>query len=126
MRSVPSRVDLLKRAVSRLVTDHRFFASALFDWSDGDIDFTRIAGVLGSDQASIIKLALCFRPRCEPSHFRDDIARIAVSIGVDAGRLTEFLREADALAAFRRPAEQGLLAAARDFIGRDEDGTGEK
>jgi hypothetical protein len=86
------------------------------------MDLARVAAVLKCDAASVTRLALCFRPRPEPAAFRSDVACLATSTGVDEARLTSFLREAQSLAAFRKPAAEGrMLAAARDQMPRDED-----
>lgn len=118
MAPMPSKADLLERAAARVATDRRFLASLLADWTGGDLDIARLAHELHCDASGITRLALCFRPRQDPAGFRVDVARIAASVGVSAARLTDFLREAEALAAFRRPAplDGALLAAARDRI----------
>lgn len=123
MTPTPSKADLLERAAARVALDRRFLASLMADWTGGDLDFARLAYELRCDPGCVTRLALCFRPRQDPAGFRADVARIAASVSISEACLTAFLREAEALAAFRKPASAGgaLLAAARDRVEREPD-----
>jgi hypothetical protein len=120
----PSNIEMLERAAGRLATDDRFLSSLLAGGPAGRLNIDQLARELNCSPETIVRLALCFRPRQSPTDFQADVGRIATSLGMSEERLTVFLREAEVLAAFRRPpaADQGMLAAARDRISTEEDG----
>jgi hypothetical protein len=121
----PSRDQLLKRAALRIAGDDRYVASAFREWSNGPPDLERLATSLECDHGQVVQVALCRRPRHDPPGFRADVARIAEVTGVSGDLLASFLREAEALAAFRSSSAQPTLAAARDVIAKDDSETAE-
>ncbi|HVC33995.1 MAG TPA: hypothetical protein VNL16_10840 [Chloroflexota bacterium] len=108
-------------ALARRVQDDPFFlASALKGYARSEgLDERGLAAALSCPIETLVKLALCRRPRPAPPVFREDVDRIATRFGVRADALAEIVRHADALAGMRRgdADERGLLMAARD---RDE------
>jgi hypothetical protein len=76
---------------------------------------------LGCSAGTLTDLALCLRPRDQ--HWVKDATEVADALAVNADRLIDFLRAAEAIQSFgdAHPAEafqEGGLLAARD---RDED-----
>lgn len=98
----------------RVRDDEYFLASAFAVYQTTEqLDAAGLAAALACEPDILGPLALCRRPR-EP-HFQRDIDLIVERFALDAGALTEILRRADAIDAFRRPAvEQSFTAAARD------------
>lgn len=105
----------LQRALERLSYDAGFVASAYRDWSGEQVDLSRIAKKLTTDLDTIIQVGLCRRPWASSPSFASDVTKIAIYGRLCSDAFMEFLREAEALRAFRMGSSgDGLLAAARD------------
>lgn len=113
---------LLRRAAERAVERRFFLGSALLPYARAEgLDDAGLAGRLGCAPDALPALLLCRRPDRKGGQFRMDVERIADRFGLDAARLAQVIRLADALEAFAATASDapgGLLAAARD---RDDD-----
>ena len=118
----PSKEALLERAAARIADDEVFLASALRDWSGGQLDLDAVATFLGCTREAVVRLALCRRPHAAATTFRADVTKVAVHAGVDEARLLGLLREAASIAAFRKSDGSQVLAAARDDRGPRKDG----
>ena len=109
---------ILRRAAERASRDPFYLASALLAYARAErLDDTQLAAHLECDVAHLPTLLLCRRPTGEGAVFRRDVETIAERFALDAVRLAQALRRADALGAFDRveaDRKSGLLAAARD------------
>lgn len=109
--------------VRRVEGDPFFLASAMNEYAHSEnLDDSRLAALLGCSVDTLSSVALCRRPRPEPSVFRHDVNRIAERFNVRADALAEIVRRADVLMEMQRiaPTERGLLMAARDAEQNDE------
>lgn len=105
----------LRRAVYRLGSDENYIASAYQDWAGSDLDLSKVADRLAAPMDAVIEAGLCRRPWSSRPSFADDVAKIAAHAGLEFDILMAFLREAEALKAFRAGnLKDSLLAAARD------------
>ena len=109
---------LLRRAAERASEDPFYLASALLAYARAErLDDTQLAAHLECDVARLPTLLLCRRPTGEGAVFRRDMEIIAETFALNAMRLLQAIRRADALAAIERAESErtdGLLAAARD------------
>lgn len=109
---------LLRRAAERAGERPFFLAAALLPYARAEgLDDAGLADRLGCAPGDLATLLLCRRPSNEGGRFRMDVERIAERFGLDAPRLAEVVRLADALVAFGEVAADtpsGFLAAARD------------
>ena len=123
MTSIPTRETLLERAALRAADDPWMLASALCVVStDGSLlDLDAVSAALSCDRERVVALALCRRPNPDSPSFRDDVASIATTNHIDPVRLLNLLREAEALAAFRKASGRQVLAAARDAQPTDKE-----
>ena len=113
--------ELLRHAARRARGRPFFLASALADYQAWHgLDDRALSAHLGCRSDVLPKLALCRRPSGEGADFRAAVERVAAYAGVDALRLAQLLREADAWAALHSapsvadPEAPGFLLAARD------------
>ncbi|MGX9118987.1 hypothetical protein ACWTU6_20320 [Mesorhizobium sp. BHbsci] len=114
----------LRRAVDRLQHDDDYIASAYQDWAGSRVDLTVIAEKLVATVDAVIQAGLCRRPWSSKPSFMSDVAKIASHSGLEFDTLLAFLREAEALRAFRAGlSTNGLLAAARDRKQEDVPGS---
>lgn len=112
---VPSKATLLSAAAKR-VSDNPLFMGSLIWSNHGTFNLPGIAAELGADEASVVALALCRRPRTSPEYFAKDVRAIAAYSGISEERIAAIVRRADALAALRSDGAELLMAAARDKI----------
>jgi hypothetical protein len=116
--------DLLRRAAERAARRPFYLASALLAYGRAErLDDAGLAAHLGCDPAGLPPLLLCRRPLGEGAVFRADVEAIARRFALDAGRLRDVIRAADALASMQAAAadaDGGLLAAARDRESPDD------
>jgi hypothetical protein len=116
--------NLLRRAAERAARRPFYLASALLAYARAErLDEDGLASHLGCDPASLPLLLLCRRPLGEGAVFRADVEAIARRFALDAGRLRDVIRAADALASIQEGAtgdSGGLLAAARDRESPDD------
>ncbi|MBV8593225.1 MAG: hypothetical protein JOZ27_02870 [Caulobacteraceae bacterium] len=116
-------IEGLRRAADRLRWDSDYLASAYQDWAGDNYDLNNLAQRLVATVDSVVDAALCRRPYSSGINFSDNVAKIARHAGLDFDVLLAFLREAEALRAFRvAPAKGGLLAAARDRANQEPPG----
>jgi hypothetical protein len=131
---------LTRRAAERAAERPTFMAWVLARYRDAEgVDDDQLAHFLGITREALDQLALCGRPRQDL--FKEDVAAIAERFGADPHRLTNLIRQVDALGAFARaPAagSLGVMAAARgraaeesasydtETDGEQADGTGDK
>jgi len=108
----PDSATLLQRAAARVSRDDAFVAAAFRQWCGDELDLEAIARELACDRSAAVLAAFCRKPRLD--RFRNDVSAIAQSCRVDSNRLSELLRQAASIAAFRAGAGHQLLAAARD------------
>jgi hypothetical protein len=105
----------LTRAAQRAAKSHTLIAGLLARWEQ--VFSEAPATVLDADPSCVTFLALCKRPTLE--NWAADVADVATACGIDADRLSSFLREAtvfDKLAS-APPIDSsvdGRLLAARD------------
>jgi hypothetical protein len=113
--------DLLRRAAERAAQRPFYLASVLLAYARAErLDDAGLASRLGCDPASLPHLLLCRRPTGEGIVFRADVEAIARRFTLDARRLRDVIRAADALVSLQAAAPDktgGLLAAARDRNG---------
>ena len=121
--------DAIAHLARRAEDDSFFLAFALrcYARSEG-IDDAQLAQMLGCPIHALPMLALCRRPRSDPSGFSEDVDVIACRFQIDAATLAEIVRRADALAAMSDApmTEAGFLMAARDRESDQDDGTSSK
>jgi hypothetical protein len=107
--------ELLARAASRVSSDPIFMASALQVYGGGRLEFGELAAALNTDKPTIVRLALCKRPRAHADQFVSDVKAIANACGIGSDKIAEVVRRADALGALRN-SPKALMAAARDRV----------
>jgi hypothetical protein len=84
---------------------------------DGSQDLAESTGL---PRESVLRLALCQRPRA--GHWAEDLDRLACSTRIDPDTLIAVLRQLDALDELRADAQSSmLLAARRDYQAVDGD-----
>jgi hypothetical protein len=111
-RPVPSKAELLERAIVKVANDEKYVASDFRIWTGGSLNLEAISEFLHCNRGTVVKIGLCLRP--SPTSFRADTVKIAALGGVDEQLLMGLLREAASLSAFRAAVESPLMAAARD------------
>ena len=121
--------DLVRRAAERAAEQPFFLASSLLPYARAEqLDHAALAAHLGCAADHLPALLLCRRPTGEGLVFRKDVEVIAQRFSLEAARLAQVIRAADAVVALQRigtnPSEH-LLAAARDRLDPDDhpDGT---
>jgi hypothetical protein len=111
-RPVPSKAELLERAILKVANDEKYVASDFRIWTGGSLNLDAVSEFLHCNRATAVKIGLCLRP--SSSSFRADTVKIAALGGVNEHLLMGLLREAASLSAFRASRESPLMAAARD------------
>jgi hypothetical protein len=109
--------DSLDRLARRLEDDPGFLACALAEYARSEgLDDAGLARLLGCAAADLTGVRLCRAPRPGPADFRADVRHVAERFALDAARLMEVVRAADALRLLREgaAAAPGFLMAARD------------
>lgn len=105
----------LWRAARRAADRPFFLASALLAYARAErLDMDALARWLGCEPAALPLLLLCRRPAGDSPAFRSEVQHLAERFGLDAARLAEAIRLADALGKLGQAADHHLLAAARD------------
>lgn len=113
---VPGKMALLSTAAERVAADPSFMGWVIFSGRNGPFDLTEVASELDTDEASVIALALCKRPRTSLEHFVTDVRAIAAYSGIAEQRIAGMVRRVDAIAAMRKSGGTELMAAAQDVI----------
>lgn len=115
--------DLLRRTAERAGKQPFYLASSLLTYARAErLDDDALAARLGCELAQLPALLLCRRPTGEGPVFRKDVEAIAQRFGLEAARLAQLIRAADAVVALQRPSVEPsgqLLAAARDRLDPD-------
>jgi hypothetical protein len=111
-RPVPSKAELLERAILKVANEEKYVASDFRIWTGGKLNLDAVSEFLHCNRATVIKIGLCLRP--SPTSFRTDTAKIAAFGAVDEQLLIDLLRQAASLSAFRSSGESPVMAAARD------------
>ena len=109
--------DPLKRLAARAASDPSFLASLLAEYARSEgRDDAGLARELGCPEETLTGVRLCRAPRPDPAGFREDVRRVAERFALDADRLMEVVRQAEALRRLREggSAAAGFLMAARD------------
>jgi hypothetical protein len=83
-------------------------------------DNQQLAETLGCDLETLLRLALCERPRPAP-HFRQDVEQIAQHLHMNPLQLAKFIRTAESLEDMRQEQDRTTLLAARDYEEPQED-----
>jgi hypothetical protein len=116
--------ELTIRTARRAAGNPYFLAFALHQFAeDRRMDDDALAAALGATADTLAHARLCRMPRTDPDGFREDVTRIAVKFGLNAGVLAQAVRSGQVVAVQRAAAEQpppevaAPLLAARD---RDE------
>jgi hypothetical protein len=113
---VPDKGTLLAAAAKRAANDPMFMAFLLATHRRGAFNLAEIATEFGTNEASVVTLALCRRPRQSPELFAKDVYAIAAHSGIPPERIAAVVRRADALAAMRSGESAQMMAAAQDEI----------
>lgn len=111
-RPVPSKAELLERAILKVANNEKYVAADFRRWTGGSLNLNAVSEFLRCDRATVVKIGLCLRP--SSTSFRAETVKIAALGGVDEQLLMALLREAASLSAFRASGESPLMAAARD------------
>jgi len=109
--------DPLEGLGRRVEQDQFFLALLLAEYARAErLDDTGLAQALGCRPETLTGIRLCRAPRPDPAGFREDVCQVAERFGLDAGRLRDVVREAEALRRLREGAAgpPGFLMAARD------------
>src|SRR5690606_13065302 len=107
--------NLLRRMAQRLTTEPEYMAYLIERATQsGETAWGVVARRLGISEDAVVKLALCRRPRTD--QMLSDLQDIAEYVGVNRAHLLRFVREVEALEAFRRQDSDSAtwLIAARD------------
>lgn len=113
---VPDKGTLLAAAAKRAANDPMFMGFLLASHRPGAFNLAEIATEFGTNEASVVALALCRRPRQSPELFAKDVYAIAAHSGIPAERIASVVRRADGLAAMRSSDSGQMMAAAQDEI----------
>jgi hypothetical protein len=114
---VPSKEALLMRAAERASSNLMFMGAILRADRNGEFDLAEIAAFLGTDQLSVVSLALFQRPRTSSALFANDVRAIAATSGISAEAIATIVRRVDAVSAIRRAKGAAFMAAAQDDLG---------
>lgn len=120
-RSLESE-NLLSGAATRAAEDPTFMANVLKSYAGGQLDFGRLALLFQTNEANIIRLALCRRPGTRTGVFACDVLALAAASGVSVAAVANSLRQVEALDALRKGTPMSLMAAARDHISSSDEG----
>lgn len=115
--TVAEAPEMFQAAVDNLVTRPTFLAHVFATAFAGDVSAKRIATELRCSETNALRIAMMTVPRSDRQQFRDDVARIASSGGVDYGLLFSVIKQAQVIAVFDPDGQgEGMLLAARDLV----------
>jgi hypothetical protein len=109
--------DALAALAERAKGEPFFLASVLEAYARSEhLDDAGLAAALGCPVGELVMVRLCRAPRSDPAGFREDVQRVALRFGLDAGRLAEAVKRGRVVSQLRAapPEAGGFLQAARD------------